>query len=122
MQTRISNAEHPSEVVILLEASVHAYDKDVRLFDANAGRAVMAAKRAFDEGKGITILSNSRDEERLSIRAGDRKALRLAEDQACRYALRWNETVICCTCADRWTIAQRCGCYLSGCLRGGRFV
>ena len=81
MQTRISNAEHPSEVVILLEASEQAYGKDVRLFDANAGRAVMAAKRAFDEGKGVTILSNSRDEERLSIRAGDRKALRLAEDR-----------------------------------------
>ena len=58
-----------------------AYGKDLRLFDANAGRAVMAAKIAFQEGKGITIHSNSRHEERIMIRAGDRKALRLAEDQ-----------------------------------------
>ncbi|BBH22670.1 hypothetical protein Back11_40150 [Paenibacillus baekrokdamisoli] len=84
MQTRISNAEQPSEVIILLEASQKAYGKEMRLFDANVGRAAMALRRAFEQGKGVEILSNSLEEERVTVRAGDKAALRLAEDKLAR--------------------------------------
>ncbi|WP_258881438.1 DUF58 domain-containing protein [Paenibacillus sp. sptzw28] len=84
LHTRISDAELPGDTVILLDASKTVYTGDGRLFDANAGRAWLAVRSAWEAGNGIKLICTDLEETRIHIRSGDRSALRNAEERLAR--------------------------------------
>ncbi|REE90570.1 uncharacterized protein (DUF58 family) [Paenibacillus taihuensis] len=84
LQTRTSNAEYSTELIILLETSEQAYGGDIRLFDAHVGRAAQLIKQAHQEGKSVLLLKNTADDLGLQVDAGDRVAARRAEEQLAR--------------------------------------
>ncbi|SEP02371.1 DUF58 domain-containing protein [Paenibacillus sp. OV219] len=89
LQTRTSNAEYSTELFVLLETSEQAYGGDIRLFDAHVGRAALLIKQAHREGRSVLLLTNAVDDLGLQADAGDRAAIRRAEEQLAR--LRWGK-------------------------------
>lgn len=90
LQTRTSNAEFSCDLIVLLETSEEAYGGDIRLFDAHVGRAAQLIKQAHREGKGVLLLTNAADDLGLQVDAGDRIAVRRAEEQLAR--LGWGKS------------------------------
>ncbi|AZN39504.1 DUF58 domain-containing protein [Paenibacillus albus] len=89
LQTRISNAEYSTELFVLLETSEQAYGGDIRLFDAHVGRAAQLIKQAHREGRSVLLLTNAVDDLGLQADAGDRAAIRRAEEQLAK--LQWKK-------------------------------
>ncbi|MBW7474874.1 DUF58 domain-containing protein [Paenibacillus oenotherae] len=84
MQTRVSESDAPCDTIIMLDASGAMFGGDPRMFDACVGRAALALRTVFDSGRGVKLMCSSKEELRLHIEAGDRDALREAEQRLAR--------------------------------------